>query len=201
MWGLGEALRRITEGAAMIGPRAKRVPVTCRMPRPTCGRFAAGSAGWAHCRKTWLHLAARTPGAVRTGQGGGRRRQAAGGVVYRGWDRDAGGCRDDDAARRRGVFVESGIFKSETRLGGPRPSSRRRPSTTTPMSLQRYRGGWARQWSASMSAKIPARTGSPTAAGEDQPAQANDHVHHVHVRHQACRPGDVPASLVIQREG
>ena len=109
---LGEALRRITEGAAMIRPRAKRVPVTCRMPRPTCGRFAAGSAGWAHCRRTSCILPRRTQAPyelVREVAGAGKLPVVlftAGGIAT---PADAAMMMQLGA---EGVFVGSGIFKS-----------------------------------------------------------------------------------------
>jgi len=50
--------------------------------------------------------------ALRSGALGGPGRQAAGAELLGGRHRHPGRCRADDAARRRGVFVGSGIFKS-----------------------------------------------------------------------------------------
>ena len=100
---LGEALRRITEGAAMIRSKGEagtgdvsnatthmrtdpgRDPRLASLPRRRAVRRGQGAAG-----------------AVRAGQGGRRDRQAAGGAVHRGRHRHPGRRGHDDAARRRG---------------------------------------------------------------------------------------------------
>ena len=98
---LGEALRRITEGAAMI--RSKGEAGT--------GRRVQRDHAHAQDRRRdpQVHVAVRRraicrrkgiAGAVRTRRGGGAGRQVAGDAVHRGRHRHTGGCGDDDAARR-----------------------------------------------------------------------------------------------------
>ena len=48
---LGEALRRITEGAAMIRSRARQARATCPTRPPICGRSAGKSGGSRRSRK------------------------------------------------------------------------------------------------------------------------------------------------------
>ncbi len=100
---LGEALRRISEGAAMIRSKGEAgtgnvVEATRHMRsiRAEIGRLASLDAAE-------LYIAAkelRAPG--RAGRRGGPHREAAGRAVHRRWHRDPGRRRDDDAARRRG---------------------------------------------------------------------------------------------------
>lgn len=61
---LGEALRRITEGAAMIRSKGRPAPATSPTPRPTCARSArrsAASRGWRRTSSTSRPRSCRPP--------------------------------------------------------------------------------------------------------------------------------------------
>ena len=99
---LGEALRRIAEGAAMIRSKGEagsgNIVEAVRHIRAISRRDSRSSASLR--RKNWSR--ARAISARRSNWYGGRReRQASGRAVLRGRRLDAGRCRADDAARRR----------------------------------------------------------------------------------------------------
>ena len=154
---LGEALRRITEGAAMI--RSKGEAGTGDVSNATT-----------HMRKIRGEIRRLTSltdrravrrgqgaaGAVRAGQGGRRDRQAAGRAVHRRRHRHPGRRGDDDAARRRGRLRRL----RHLQVRQPGPAGRRdrqgdhllrRPGRASPRSP----AGSARPWSASTSTTIP----------------------------------------------
>jgi len=57
---LGEALRRITEGAAMIRSKGEAAPATSPTPPPTCAPSAGRSADCRRCRRTSCSSRPRT---------------------------------------------------------------------------------------------------------------------------------------------
>ena len=165
---LGEALRRITEGAAMIRSKGEagtgdvsNAVTHMRTIRREIRRLGA-------LEDDELYVAAKELQApVRPGQGGRPPRQAAGRAVHRRRHRDPGGRGDDDAARRRGRLRRLGHLQvRQPGRSAPRRSSRRPPSTTTPTWSPRSRAASARPWSASTSRRSRSRTGSPSAAGD-----------------------------------
>ena len=99
---LGEALRRIAEGAAMI--RSKGEAGTGNVVEATrhMRSLSQGIRRSRACCRGALHRRQGTPGAVRPGRRGGQGGQAAGRAVHRRRHRDPGRRRDDDAARRGG---------------------------------------------------------------------------------------------------
>ena len=131
---LGEALRRITEGAAMIRSKGEagtgdvsNATTHMRKIRDEIRRLTSLPRGRAVRRRQGA------AGAVRPGQGGRRGRQAPRRAVHRRRHRDPGRRRDDDAARRRGRLRR--LRHLQVRQPGrsaPRRSSRRPRSTTTP---------------------------------------------------------------------
>lgn len=103
---LGEALRRITEGAAMIRSKGEAgtgdVSEATKHIRTINAEIRALSARSED--EPSLSPRRNPPGSVRAGQGGRGGRCATRADVHRGRGRDPGGRRDDDAARgRRGV--------------------------------------------------------------------------------------------------
>ena len=131
---LGEALRRITEGAAMIRSKGEagtgdvsNATTHMRKIRGEIRRLTSLSTRRAVRRRQG------TAGPVRAGRRGRRARQAAGRAVHRRRHRHPGRRRDDDAARRRGRLRRLGHLQvRQPGASAPRRSSRRRPSTTTP---------------------------------------------------------------------
>ena len=125
---LGEALRRITEGAAMIRSKgeAGTGDVSERDHR-TCARSVARSSARPRCRNDELFVAAKELQAPYELVCRGRRVGKLPVVMF-----TAGGIATPaDAAMMmqlgaEGVFVGSGIFKSATRPSGRRRSSRPR---------------------------------------------------------------------------
>ena len=100
---LGEALRRITEGAAMI--RSKGEAGTGDVSNATTHMRAIGGEIRrldVAVRRRTVRRGKGTAGAVRVGRRGRAGRQAAGDAVHRGRHRHPGRRGDDDAARRRG---------------------------------------------------------------------------------------------------
>ena len=99
---LGEALRRIAEGAAMI--RSKGEAGSGNIVEAVRHMRAIGDAIRELTRRSEgraRRARARSRRAVRTRRGGRERRQASGRAVLRRRRLDAGRCRADDAARRR----------------------------------------------------------------------------------------------------
>ena len=131
---LGEALRRIGEGAAMI--RSKGEAGTGNIVEAV--RHLRGIVGGIKRLGTLgrEQLASRGQGARRAARGrrgGGRERLAPGAALLRGRDRDAGGRGARDAARRRGELRRLGDLQvGGSRSGAPGRSSRRPPTSTTP---------------------------------------------------------------------
>ena len=106
---LGEALRRITEGAAMI--RSKGEAGTGDVSNATTHMRQIGG----EIRRLTLAVRGRVvrrrkgiAGALRPGRRGGAGRQAAGHAVHRGRHRHPGRRGDDDAAGRRGCVRRLG---------------------------------------------------------------------------------------------
>ena len=100
---LWEALRRITEGAAMI--RSKGEAGTGDVSNATTHMRKIGGEIRRLTSLSEDELVCRgqgVAGALWPGGGGGAQREVAGDVVHRGWYRHPGRCGDDDAARRRG---------------------------------------------------------------------------------------------------
>ena len=100
---LGEALRRITEGAAMI--RSKGEAGTGDVSNATTHMRAdrrRDPPADVAVRRRVVRRGKGIAGALRTGRRGGAGRQAAGDDVHRRWHRHPGRRGDDDAARRRG---------------------------------------------------------------------------------------------------
>ena len=164
---LGEALRRITEGAAMIRSKGEAGTgdvseatkhirtITRRDQRPE-----VEDQGRA------VRRGERAAGAVRARRRGRGHRQAAGRAVHRGRRRHPGRRRADDAARRRRRVRRLGHLQVG-QPGGARGGDRegdhllRRPGRSSP----RRRADSARRWSASTSPTSPRRTASPSVAG------------------------------------
>ena len=141
---LGEALRRITEGAAMIRSKGEagtgdvsnattHMRTIARRDPPAARR----------CREDELYVAAKELQAPYDLVARGRRgRQAARRAVHRGRHRHPGRRGDDDAARRRGrVRRLRHLQVRQPGRSAPRRSSRRPRSTTTPTSSPRCRRG------------------------------------------------------------
>ena len=140
---LGEALRRITEGAAMIRSKGEagtgdvsNAVTHMRTIRAELRRLHGLERGRA------VRRGQGAAGAVRPGPRGRRGRQAAGRAVHRRRHRHPGRRRDDDAARRRGRLRRLGHLQvRQPGRSAPRRSSRRRRSTTTPTWSPRSRRG------------------------------------------------------------
>lgn len=109
---LGEALRRINEGAAMIRSKGKPEPATFPTRPPTCGPSVPKSAGWVPCRTTNCSLPQRNCRRLTTRRRGGPGRQAPGDVVHGRRHRDPADAAMMMQLGAEGVFVGSGIFKS-----------------------------------------------------------------------------------------
>ena len=172
---LGEALRRITEGAAMIrskgeagtGRRVQRGHPHAQDPRPDppAQRDVQGRA---------VRRGQGAAGALRPRRGGCRARIAPGGAVHRRRYRHAGRRGDDDAARSRRRVRRLGHLQVRRRRRitrrtprvARRRSSRPRATSTTPTSSPRSRADSARPWSASTSPTSPSTTAWKTEAGE-----------------------------------
>ncbi len=165
---LGEALRRITEGAAMIRSKGEAGTGDVSEATKHIRTISKEIAALRYLKEDELYVAAKELQApfdvvkevAQTGK--------LPVVLF-----TAGGVATPaDAAMMMqlgadGVFVGSGIFKSgDPAKRAPPPSSRPSPSTTTPRSSPRCPAGSARPWSASTSPTSPPRTVSPSAAGE-----------------------------------
>ena len=167
---LGEALRRITEGAAMIRSKgeAGTGDVSNAVTHMRTIRAEIRRLGVAVARRA-LRRREGAAGAVRPGRRGRRERQAARRTLHRRRHRHPRRRRDDDAARRRGSLRRAPASSSPaTPPSAPRRSSRRPRSTTTRTSSRRSRAASARRWSASTSRTSRSRTGWPSAAGESR---------------------------------
>ena len=119
---LGEALRRIGEGAAMI--RTKGEAGTGNIVEAV-RHMRAVHARDPHARRTLredeLMAEAKTLGApLRAGAAGGAHRQAAGAQLRRRRRRDARRRRAHDAARRRGGVRGLGHLRGRARRGCPK---------------------------------------------------------------------------------
>ena len=131
---LGEALRRISEGAAMIRSKGEagtgNVVEAVRHMRAILGEIKRLTDDG---RRRALRGRQAAPGAVRAGRVLRRARPPAGRHVHRRRHRDARRRRPDDAARRRRRVRRLGHLQ-ELRPGrhGARPSCGRRPSSPTP---------------------------------------------------------------------
>ena len=167
---LGEALRRIAEGAAMI--RTKGEAGTGDIVNAvTHMRAVFGAMRQLHgLRDEELYAAAKEHRApyelVRWVAENGRLPVVtftAGGIAT---PADAALCMQLGAD---GVFVGSGIFKSGDPDAARRRSSRRRRISRTPGSSPTCPSGSASRWSASPRARSPRRSGSKSAAGNRAP--------------------------------
>ena len=143
---LGEALRRISEGAAMIRSKGEagtgNIVEAVRHLRSILGdirKITPGRRGRA------LRLGQAAAGARRPRAGDRRDRHAAGAAVLRRRHRHPGRRRPGDAARRPGRRSSArASSRATTRPAGPRPSSRPPPTTTTPTSSPRSAAASAR---------------------------------------------------------
>lgn len=163
---LGEALRRITEGAAMI--RSKGEAGTGDVSNATTHMRKIGGEirRLTSLAEDELYVAAKELQApyelvVEVARAGKLPVTlfTAGGIAT---PADAAMMMQLGA---EGVFVGSGIFKSGNPEQRARRSSRPPPSMTTRMCWPRCRVAWARRWSVSMWRTSRSRTGSPSAAG------------------------------------
>jgi pyridoxal 5'-phosphate synthase pdxS subunit len=165
---LGEALRRINEGAAMIRSKGEagtgdvsNATGHMRQIRAEIAKLAALPGGRA------VRCGQGTAGPVRTGQGNRGHRQAPGGAVHRRWHRDPGRCCDDDAARRRWRVRWFGYL--QIRQPGRARSCRRERNCTyydDPDVIAKVSAAWAKPWSASTSTTSRSPTASHNAAGK-----------------------------------
>ncbi len=166
---LGEALRRISEGAAMI--RSKGEAGTGDVSNATTHMRAIGGEirRLTSLSEDELYRCGKgIAGALRAGRRGGPGGQAAGHAVHRGRHRHSRRRGDDDAARRRGRLRRLGHLQvRRTRRTAPPRSSRPPPSTTTPMCWPRCRAGWASRWWASTWRRSRSRIAWPSAAGKN----------------------------------
>ena len=155
---LGEALRRIAEGAAMIRTKGEAgtgdivnavTPHALRLRR--IRRLQS-------LRREELYAEAKElQRAVRPRPVGRRERAASGRDVHRrriATPADAALCMQLGAD---GVFVGSGIFKSGDPASAPARSSRRRRTTSTPTCSRASRPASASRWSASRPSARPER--------------------------------------------
>ena len=165
---LGEALRRIDEGAAMIrtkgeaGHRQHRRGGAPHARRPRRDPPAPG-----HARRRAVRRRQGAPGAVRAGQGRRRERQAAGRQLRRRRHLDAGRRGAGHAARRRGR-VRRARASSRARIprGWRTRSSRRRPTSTTPKILADVSKGLGAPMRGIAMERSPRASAWPSAAGE-----------------------------------
>lgn len=163
---LGEALRRITEGAAMI--RSKGEAGTGDVSNATTHMRKIGGEirRLSSLSPDELYVAAKELQAPYELVAEVARAGKLPVTLF-----TAGGLATPaDAAMMmqlgaEGVFVGSGIFKSGDPATAPRPSSRPPPSTTIPTCWPRSRVDSEKPWSASTSRTSPSRTGWPNAAG------------------------------------
>ena len=109
---LGEALRRIAEGAAMIRTKGEagsgNIVEAVRHIRTIVKEMKQLTVLG---KEELVHEAEEAAGAARTGGMGRRARQAAGAELLGRRDRHAGRCRAGDAARRRGGVRRLGHFQ------------------------------------------------------------------------------------------
>ena len=160
---LGEALRRIAEGAAMIRTKGEAgtgnvVEAVRHMRAIQSGIRRLGVAGRGRAADGG-EGAAR---AARAGAHGRRRGPPAGRELLRRRHRDARRRRADDAARRRGRVRRLGHLQ----VRGPararaRDRRRRRRTTRTRRRSPRPRGRWARRWRASTCKELDERQPAP----------------------------------------
>ena len=121
---LGEALRRISEGAAMIRSKGEAGTGTSKRPSVTCGPSPATSAGSPRpTRPSCYGWAKQLQAPVDARPGAGRDRAAAGAAVLRRRDRHPGGRGPGDAAGRRGLLRRQRDLQ-ELRPGPLRPGHR-----------------------------------------------------------------------------
>ena len=122
---LGEALRRISEGAAMIRSKGEagtgNIVEAVRHLRSITGDMRKITQADSAELFDWAKQLRRT---VAARAGGRRDRLAPGAVVLRRWHRDTGRRGDGDATRRRGGVRRLGHLQ-ERRSGAARPCHRR----------------------------------------------------------------------------
>ena len=165
---LGEALRRISEGAAMIRTKGEAgtgdVVEAVRHMRTIMGDDPAPQT---LDEDELYNVAAKELRApLRPGALGRRERQAAGRQLLRRRHRHARRRGPDDAARRRGGLRGLGHLQ-ERRPAESRRGDRHapRPTTTTPPCWPRSRSGWATPWRASRRPRWRRREDPVSAAG------------------------------------
>ncbi len=175
---LGEALRRISEGAAMIRSKGEagtgNIVEAVRHLRSILGDIRRVTQADSAERYGW---AKELAGPDRAGAGDRRHRSAARPAVLRRGHRHAGRRVAGHAARRRGGVRRLGhLQERRSRRAWPGPSSRRPPTTPTPTWWPRCRPVWARPWPGRRSARSastwPSVVGDPPgrAAGRAEPA-------------------------------
>ena len=167
---LGEALRRIAEGAAMIRSKGEAgtgdIVEAVRHMRPINGEIRR----LGRLDDAELPTAAKELGApldlVRAVARDGRLPVVlfcAGGIAT---PADAALMM---ALGAEGVFVGSGIFKSQDPPRGPGRSSRPQRTGRMPSAWRRRPAGWARRWRASRARSSRVSSCSPSAAGSAGP--------------------------------
>ncbi len=131
---LGEALRRISEGAAMIRSKGEAgTGDVSQRDHPHAQDSLGDSRADGDARRRAVRGRQGTAGAAAVGEGDRRDRQASRGAVHRRRHRHARRRGHDDAVGRRGrVRGLRHLQVRATRRSAPRPSSRRRRSSTTP---------------------------------------------------------------------
>ena len=154
---LGEALRRLTEGAAMIRSKGEAGTGDVSNATTHMRKIRGEIRRLTSLPEDELYVAAKELQApydlVVEVAGAGKLPVDA---VHRGRHRHPGGRGDDDAARRRGRLRRLGHLQvRRPRRSGPPRSSRPPPSTTTPTCWRRCRAGSVRPWSASMWRRLP----------------------------------------------
>ena len=165
---LGEALRRITEGAAMIRSKGEAGTGDVSNATTHMRQIRQQIRHLQNLPEDELYVAAKELQApVRPRQGGRRGRQAARRALHRRWHRHPGRRRDDDAARRRGRVRRLGHLQ----VGQPGAAcGGHRQGHDVPRRPGRHRQGvpWprGRRWSASTSTRSRSRTAWTEEAGD-----------------------------------
>ncbi len=144
---LGEALRRISEGAAMIRSKGEagtgNIVEAVRHLRSILGDLRAVTQADQAELYGWAKELAAPVGLVQEIHDTGRLPVP---LFCAGRDRHAGRCRAGDATRRRGRVRRLGHLQvAPTPPAWPRPSSRRRRTSRTPSTWPRSPAGWARR--------------------------------------------------------
>ena len=174
---LGEALRRIGEGAAMIRSKGEAgtgdIVEAVRHMRQIRGEIRRLTCSAPTRAAT---AAKELAGAARPRAPGGRATAGCRCVVLCGRDRHAGGRGADDGARRRGRVRRLGDLQVRRPAAAPGRSSRRRRIGRTPSASPRPHAALARRWkpgdleargrAAARPARLVTRRGADAACGD-----------------------------------